>query len=224
MYFRLRDGLYHCQAGRRVIFLDLIHDRYFALPQACGSAFQKLVSRRGEGFDGAHEALSLLIGRGNLIETLVPDGSLSATVIHSVEIDHQARKLPTVHMPTLALALYWELIISIQLRSRALSAVIRRAAEIPSQSRLGSPATGSRLSRMVSAFEYTAFVFGRTNRCLARSLAMFSFCRARGVPVHFVIGVRSDPFAAHAWVQKDAVVLNDTAEQVNLYTPILVLE
>ncbi|AHE53694.1 hypothetical protein NX02_09870 [Sphingomonas sanxanigenens DSM 19645 = NX02] len=36
--------------------------------------------------------------------------------------------------------------------------------------------------------------------------------------------MRSDPFAAHAWVQKGDVVLNDTAEQVNLYTPILVLE
>ncbi|WP_158013976.1 lasso peptide biosynthesis B2 protein [Sphingomonas sanxanigenens] len=224
MYYRLRDGLYHCMAGRRVIFLDLIQDRYFALPQACGAAFQKLVSRRGEGFDGAREELSLLIGRGNLIETLAPDGSLSNTVIHSVRTDHPARKLPTIHIPTLVLALYWELNISIQLRSRALSAAIRRAAEIPTRSRLDSALRGSRMSRMVSAFEYTAFVFGRTNRCLARSLAMFSLCRAHGIPVHFVVGVRSDPFAAHAWVQKGDVVLNDTAEQVNLYTPILVLE
>jgi hypothetical protein len=224
MYYRLRDGLYHCLAGRRVIFLDLIHDRYFALPPACGITFQKLVSRRGEGFDGAHEALSLLIGRGNLIETLVPDGSLSATFIHSVKTDHQARKLPMAHIPTLVLALYWELTISIQLRRRPLSAVIERAAEIPFAERPDSAKTGSPMPRIVSAFEYTAFVFGRTNRCLARSLAMFSLCRARGIPVQFVIGVRSDPFAAHAWVQIDAAVLNDTAEQVNLYTPILVVE
>ncbi|WP_375713750.1 lasso peptide biosynthesis B2 protein [Sphingobium sp. BS19] len=71
---------------------------------------------------------------------------------------------------------------------------------------------------------YATKPFGRTNRCLARSLAMFSLCRAHGIPVQFVIGVRSDPFAAHAWVQIDTAVLNDSTEQVNLYTPILVLE
>jgi hypothetical protein len=224
MYYRLREGLYHCLAGRRVIFLDLIHDRYFALPQAAGTAFQKLVGRRGEGFDGACEALSPLIDQGNLIETLSPDGSLSETAIHSARTEHQARKQPSVHVPTLVPALYWELVISIQLRSRALSAMIRRAAEIPLPERPNSAKTVSRMSKIVSAFEYTALVFGRTNRCLARSLAMFSLCRARGIPVQFVIGVRSDPFAAHAWVQKDTAVLNDTAEQVNLYTPIMVLE
>lgn len=38
-----------------------------------------------------------------------------------------------------------------------------------------------------------------------------------------VIGVRAEPFAAHSWVQVDQVVLNDTAEEVRRFTPILAL-
>ncbi|HCY01912.1 MAG TPA: lasso peptide biosynthesis B2 protein, partial [Erythrobacter sp.] len=34
---------------------------------------------------------------------------------------------------------------------------------------------------------------------------------------------RSDPFGAHCWVQHGEAVLNDTAEEVLRYTPILVV-
>jgi hypothetical protein len=52
---------------------------------------------------------------------------------------------------------------------------------------------------------------------------MFSVLRAHGVSAALVIGVRSDPFSAHAWVQHHDVVLNDCLEQTNNYSPILVL-
>jgi hypothetical protein len=37
----------------------------------------------------------------------------------------------------------------------------------------------------------------------------------------WVIGVRTQPFGAHSWVQNGAVVLNDTPERVSSFTPIL---
>lgn len=79
------------------------------------------------------------------------------------------------------------------------------------------------IARWVSAFDQTALILGRTDRCLVRSLAMFSILRGHGVSAALVIGVRSDPFSAHAWVQHDDIVLNDSVDQINNYAPILVL-
>jgi hypothetical protein len=36
-----------------------------------------------------------------------------------------------------------------------------------------------------------------------------------------MIGVSTKPFIAHAWVQSDDRVLNDTTEHVQMFTPIL---
>ena len=38
-------------------------------------------------------------------------------------------------------------------------------------------------------------------RCLARSLVLASLLCRRDVPTSLVIGVRSQPFAAHAWIE-----------------------
>ena len=38
-------------------------------------------------------------------------------------------------------------------------------------------------------------------RCLARSLVLTALLARRDVPASLVIGVRSEPFAAHAWIE-----------------------
>src|SRR3546814_7368922 len=65
---------------------------------------------------------------------------------------------------------------------------------------------------------------GETDRCLVQSLATCALLRRQGVPCRFAIGVRSRPFAAHAWVELDAQVVNDDLENVRQFTPILVQE
>lgn len=207
-----------------MIFLDLAEDRYLALPPASAIAFQRLVSRGGKAFDGARDALSPLVERGHLIETGSSDASLLPLSVAMPKAGDPRDGRSLLSIPTLMTALYWELRTSLALRNQALSTVIRHTENIRSR-KLANPATVKRqLSQIAVAFDYTAYLLGRANRCLPRSLAMYSLCRARGVFVELVIGVRSDPFAAHAWVQNDALVLNDTAEQVGLYTPILVLK
>ncbi len=59
--------------------------------------------------------------------------------------------------------------------------------------------------------------------CLRDSLALYaSLCR-HGVVCNLVLGVRLDPFGAHAWVQSEDVVLSDTLWSVRPMRPILVL-
>jgi hypothetical protein len=43
------------------------------------------------------------------------------------------------------------------------------------------------------------------SRCLARSLVLTRLLARRGIDSTLVIGVRSVPFGAHAWVERDGV-------------------
>ncbi|WP_420853308.1 lasso peptide biosynthesis B2 protein [Sphingobium estronivorans] len=123
----------------------------------------------------------------------------------------------------LLVALYSDLLTSLRIRLHPLDSVLARSGMLTRAAGGDEPDSQPELDLWVSAFDRAALILGRTNRCLTRSLAMFSVLRARGVAANLVIGVRSEPFSAHAWVQYQDVVLNDTFGQVNNYSPILVL-
>jgi hypothetical protein len=57
--------------------------------------------------------------------------------------------------------------------------------------------------------------------CLADSLALSRFLSRRNVASAMVFGVKLDPFAAHCWLQQDDVILNDAADAVATFTPIM---
>jgi hypothetical protein len=60
------------------------------------------------------------------------------------------------------------------------------------------------------------------NRCLFDSLVLFTVLRSYNIKATLTIGVKSTPFfAAHAWVQIDQYVIDDSVEHVREYTPIL---
>jgi hypothetical protein len=119
--------------------------------------------------------------------------------------------------------LSWEFIISWRLHRCALSSVLERSSRIRRGAIVSQETRSLRIRRVATAFAYTGFIFGRTDRCLPRSLAMYSLCRSLGASIQCVIGVRSDPFAAHAWTQDKDRILNDSVEQVRHYSPILML-
>jgi hypothetical protein len=77
-------------------------------------------------------------------------------------------------------------------------------------------------ARFVAAAWQSERLWSAQNRCLPRSLALASALRSAGGAARLVIGVRLNPFAAHAWVQDGTIVLNDTLDHVLLFTPILV--
>jgi Transglutaminase-like superfamily len=64
--------------------------------------------------------------------------------------------------------------------------------------------------------------FSEKNRCLFNSLALVYFLQRYGYFPYFVIGVQTAPFAAHAWVQRDRIVLDGDPEKVGHFAPILV--
>lgn len=67
------------------------------------------------------------------------------------------------------------------------------------------------------------FALTSHDRCLNDSLALIHFLAGQRMFPQWVIGVRVQPFGAHSWVQSGGVVLNDLAERVRHYQPILVV-
>lgn len=82
----------------------------------------------------------------------------------------------------------------------------------------------ARLRDAVSAFvALRPFLLTARDRCLHDSLALATCLAGEEIACRWVIGVRSRPFAAHAWVQSGGLVLNDLHENVRRYQPILVV-
>ena len=59
--------------------------------------------------------------------------------------------------------------------------------------------------------------------CLFRSFMLLSFLRMAGFDASWVFGVRTWPFQAHCWLQAGDMVLDDAADRVATFTPILVV-
>jgi hypothetical protein len=64
--------------------------------------------------------------------------------------------------------------------------------------------------------------FSGKNRCLFNALSLVYFLQRYKHFPHFVIGVQTAPFAAHAWVQWDRIVLDGDPENVGHFAPLLV--
>jgi hypothetical protein len=80
----------------------------------------------------------------------------------------------------------------------AAAAAMRRAPDEAGPDRDDAYETAQRLARAVTR---ALGVLPRDPRCLTRSLVLTALLARRGIPATLVIGVRPDPFAAHAWVE-----------------------
>jgi Transglutaminase-like superfamily len=86
------------------------------------------------------------------------------------------------------------------------------------------PVSLEALSDTVGAYQrLRPLVFTAHDRCLHDSLALAHFLASEGIFPRWVIGVRTRPFGAHAWVQSGSIVLNDQHEHVRQFQPILVV-
>jgi transglutaminase-like putative cysteine protease len=87
------------------------------------------------------------------------------------------------------------------LRRRSLpaaTAAMRRSSDTRDRSSEDSYRVGLRLGRVVTR---VLAVLPRDPRCLTRSLVLTAILARRGIPATLVIGVRPEPFGAHAWVE-----------------------
>lgn len=74
------------------------------------------------------------------------------------------------------------------------------------------------IANVNAAIERVCLWYSPRSRCLHRSAALVSLLRRVGVDAVMVVGIRVEPYAGHAWVEVNGLVVNDDPAIVAAYT------
>ena len=81
-----------------------------------------------------------------------------------------------------------------------------------------------RIAAMVDVFgRLRPFVFAAEGRCLLHALTLMRFLSKYQLHPEWVIGVTTQPWGAHSWVQWENYLLDSNPEKVCGYTPIMMV-
>ncbi|WP_418319630.1 lasso peptide biosynthesis B2 protein [Piscinibacter sakaiensis] len=217
-----------CALDGQVILLDLLRNRYMAVPENAALSFEI-----GGWPPCGSPKSSKTIDSWRIARTLQQQGILVAGHVpvrpprnlpepkRNVDVDSNTRQgggvIGAVRLvsSTTAAALW--------LRHRNLAAI---ATSIISSRRRQCAAHGSLMDvdRLSATYlRLRPLVFTSKDQCLLDSLALLRFLAHWQIAATWVIGVKTRPFAAHSWLQSDATVLNDYCDRVRQYRPILIV-
>ncbi len=215
MTWKLSPGVGFCRAGDDLVFLDLKRDRYLRLAGRGLPMFDPL----GEAASADHAAWTCLQAAG-----LVTPGEATDRIepVYADVPDRDIHMLATVRPSLSAIAqtigsLVWARRAAASVRLAQTIAIIghRKAEMGPADAHISPTAIALR-------FEASRAFVPIARRCLIDSLALMRLCLARGASPTLVFGVRTDPFAAHCWLQHDDRILTCASDDALGFTPILV--
>lgn len=199
------SSLAWCRTGDHLVFLDLASDRYFRLPRE------------------RERRCLIRLAEGNAASWHQPDVLPRPEDWSPARAASPARETGDFRLNAVARALW----VQRRIERRIASGVFLPVLQDLRRARTRCEAPNEELSEagsvMVRAFEQARLLRSAADRCLARSIALAGCLTAGHDACHVVLGVTSLPFSAHCWAQKGEVVLNDTFEEVQRYTPILVV-
>jgi hypothetical protein len=237
--YLLSPHVYLCLAGRQVVLLDLVRDKYLAVPHLSGIGGQiagwPLNRVDTETLDDVETAPicddDKLIGSMLAKGMLVTNGALGkpaspVTVVMPqtalVEYDLYTHPQPKAEH-------YWNIAIaSTAARWWLKYRPIRKTIEAARVRKL--LATHDPLKQidwvrqLVTSFDHLRPLFYTTkDACLLDSLTLTFFLRRYGLAATWVFGVRTEPFLSHCWVQQGDYVFNDSPHRIKQFSPIMVV-
>ena len=203
MAVELAMGVSYCLVGESAIVLELNQDRYFALPRnnLQGSNPPPSLFTRG-----------ILTGSGEIGSTIRPVSVTRPTAALKQSWSRPGSWVGLKAALTMVRAERF-------LRRHGLASSIHRS-QILYQSEVRESAKASEYEQVVHSFHWIDRLFDQNRVCLTRSLAIREMLSRRSLEASLVIGVKLHPFAAHAWIQADNLLISDTLDRVRLYQPI----
>jgi hypothetical protein len=229
----LARGVYMCLVDGGAIFLDISTNAYVGIDAVTKAALtlhlvgldSSCVGHTDDTKPEPHEGIAALTRRGLLTHSKSigrPFSPLTVPINHAVPFGTgrpQRLRINVMHVARFVVALTCA---SIMIRRGHLSFLITRILKLKEQLAMVSPAKEARdllvlvhIFRRLSALFYTA-----KNACLLDSVVLTEFLIRQGHRPMLLLGVRTKPFLAHAWVQMDDCVLNDSLEHAQTLTPI----
>lgn len=237
----LPDHVSFCEVGESLVFLDLRQDRYRLIEGHGAAAIRSLYARSPEVSEqfapySARKAsedhvLSQLEGTGLIAIGGDPGRSVKPFVKTrakgSIAVDlSRPPKPPRID----AFASVFQAVLRAHLlrRSRGFEAAVDRIrrgkARFAVRKANNSSCSKDQVVEYIKRYYSSRpFLYTWKDQCFFEALALSLYLQAKHRPVDWVFGVKIDPFAAHCWLESDGLVVNDTAERVSDYTPILVV-
>lgn len=198
------NDLAWCEIEGKLVFLDIGKDRYFKLAEDKNRVALDRIRR--SGLPEWHQPPWL-----PRPSTLAPQRTSNA-------IENGRFNLPEV-----ARAMWMQRRVERKLARDGFASMLGDLCKAVNSRPARSDIAGDAAQKTISAFHHSKLVRTAADRCLPRSIALVLCLAARHVRAHIVIGVRIAPFGAHCWVQAGNEVLNESVEEVLLYTPILAI-
>lgn len=215
MAWHLSPGVAFCEVRGEPIFFDLQRDRYVSLAPADRTIFQAM----RDGRDVRPEDAARL-ARAGIVVPAAGDGALDPVSVTVPEDDlgslADRRRPPLGTIVRVSASLAWSKRAARGRRiARAISALERRKRRLAGSC---DPAAA-----IASALGFAACrpLVPVARRCLIDSLALMHLLLAKRQVATLVFGVRTDPFAAHCWVQTEGRVLTCAADDALAFTPIM---
>lgn len=226
----LAEHVRACTMNDQVVLLDLRRSKYFAVSL---KQWETLIGARTSQSDGPPHASRTPSYVERLARPLMQQRILTRTC--SMRVD--SAQYPEVSldvrdtMPFSAISRgrVWRFLAAATwaaaaLRFCSLGTIVNHVAGRASRLDHTRAEHQSSLRDVVAAFDtLRPLLFTARDKCLYDSLALVRFLASEKLSAKWVIGVKTQPFAAHSWVQDGAVVLNDLHENVRRFKPILVV-
>jgi Transglutaminase-like superfamily len=233
----LSEHVHFCQSADGAVLLDLHSGGYLGVPASALPCLESQIANwpktvpsiitRATGQPpladtAASELIASLHKRGVLTTIATPTRYLACTrPASSISLTGRATES---RLPALSYAIPFLLALAevrTHLRSSKLEPLLLKLGVQLREVALERPQQVP-LTKLLSAYwRLRTWTFTAADACLLDSLVLSQFLAKHRIHNTFVIGVTSKPFLAHAWVQIGDAVLNDTAEHVQQFEPIL---
>ena len=216
MTWKLSPGVGFCQVGDDLVFLDLQRDRYFRL----AGRDRLMFDAAGEAALDDPAALTRLQAAGLVTASDAMDRIEPAFAdVPDRDIHMLSPVQPSLSGVVQALGgLLWaQRAVASRRIAQTIAAIGRRKTAIgPGGAQISS-------TQIALHFEASRAFAPIARRCLIDSLALMRLCLARGASPTLVFGVKTDPFAAHCWLQHEGRILTCASDDALGFTPILVV-
>jgi hypothetical protein len=225
MIRHLNSDISFCELDGRLFFLDIQNDRYFQLSRALERSLLSYL----EAPDNAGVDTSGLVKHNLIPPTTAAGYGGAATGIALPSKSAVEMPCPDMRAPFDAVRDVFLMVAMMrwQLKVRRLKLILQALSDYRNSRTSPLVRDQTKLRQHLSE---AAITFNRARpyvpiemSCLIDSLSMVRFLAKRGLHAHLVMGVACDPFSAHAWVQHDSLVLNETVGTAQAHVPIRVI-
>lgn len=207
-------GVFLAPIGEDIVVLDVNADQYHCL------------------LDGADW---MVVGEGGSV-TVPDEGAASALLTAGLAIGERPktprrtpeparRQLATASTPSkqaLLLSGFSLAAATISFRGKSLRQLVQVGPPASADSR-HKPTDDRALIESVTAVQAALPWIPLEGECLQRAFQIRRVLARRGIHSDWIFGVRTWPFAAHCWLQIGDLVIADTLDRVDRYTPIMVV-